>query len=283
MKTPNANGHGWIQPPRFPLPAICGTNERRLLINFSCEPEVLARRLPPPFRPKLVNGRGLAGICLIRLGGIRPAGLPAWSGLSSENAAHRIAVEWNENGVTREGVYVPRRDTNAWVNRLLGGRLFPGIHQAATFDVSETSTRFQVQVRDQAGQALVRVTARVTTEWPAASVFATPLAAENFFRARAAGWSASPVVGAFDGIELHCHQWTLETLSLEQVASSFFADPQRFPPGTATFDSAFLMRNLPHEWHACGRLTPGIRSGLPAPRPTLARRPHLHHAFLELP
>src|SRR5215469_685094 len=91
-----------IHKPRFQLPAVAGTIERRILVNFRCRPDVLARILPAPFRPKLINDWGMAGICLIRLGGIRPAFLPAIGGLNSENAAHRIAVEWDDHGINRE-------------------------------------------------------------------------------------------------------------------------------------------------------------------------------------
>ena len=94
-------------------------------------------RLPAPFRPKLVAGWGMAGICLIRLAGMVPAFLPLPCGLASENAAHRIAVQWDENGFVREGVFIPRRDTNALLNRLAGGRLFPGAHQAAKFIIKK--------------------------------------------------------------------------------------------------------------------------------------------------
>ena len=73
----------------------------------------------------------MVGICLIRLKKVRPTSFPSWLGISSENAAHRTAVEWDDHGVVREGVYVRRRDTNSWLNSLAGGRVFPGIHYHA--------------------------------------------------------------------------------------------------------------------------------------------------------
>ena len=76
------------------FPAMRGIIDRRILANFRVDPDVLAKVLPCPFRPKLVNGKGIAGICLIRLKQIRPRFVPAFMGISSENAAHRIAVEW---------------------------------------------------------------------------------------------------------------------------------------------------------------------------------------------
>ena len=81
------------------LPKVHGIIKRRLLVNFRVDPAVMQRQLPAPFRPKLHQGKAIAGICLIRLEGIRPRRFPRLLGLSSENAAHRIAVLWeNETG-----------------------------------------------------------------------------------------------------------------------------------------------------------------------------------------
>src|SRR5262249_18811416 len=57
-------------------PVVRGIIERRMLMNFRCAPEVLARLLPSPFRPKLVHGWGMVGICLIRLAKIHPTFWP---------------------------------------------------------------------------------------------------------------------------------------------------------------------------------------------------------------
>src|SRR6201997_2099537 len=102
------------------IPTMRGVIDRRILVNYRVDAAVLAKLLPAPFRPKLVGGFGVAGICLIRLKHIRPRFLPAWLGLSSENAAHRIAVEWEQGGQTREGVFIPRRDTSSRLNALAG-------------------------------------------------------------------------------------------------------------------------------------------------------------------
>jgi hypothetical protein len=105
------------------VPVISGTIKRRLLVNFRADSAAVRRILPQPFRPKLHHGHSLVGICLIRLEQIRPAGLPRVLGLSSENAAHRIAVEWTDAaGLERERVYIPRRDTGSFLNRVAQGR-----------------------------------------------------------------------------------------------------------------------------------------------------------------
>jgi len=236
------------------LPAVRGTIGRRLLVNFHCDPDVLGRLLPSPFRPKLVAGYGVAGICLIRLEEIRPALLPAFVGFHSENAAHRIAVEWNNDGQLCEGVFIPRRDTNSWLNEIAGGRIFSGVHHPADFCVSETADAFAVKMRSVDGTTFVRIQARVADVLPPNSVFCSLNEASRFFQSGAIGWSARPESDEFDGLELRCREWQMTPLEVDSVESSFFADRDLFPRGSVEFDSAFLMRDLAHEWHDRGRL-----------------------------
>lgn len=240
--------------PRLHLPVMRGVIDRRMLVNFRCEPAVLARLVPAPFRPKLVHGRGMAGICLIRLKELRPRWLSTPLGFTSENAAHRIAVEWDENGARREGVFIPRRDTSSKLNTLAGGRLFPGMHHFAGFNVWESPNRFKLEMHSEDGEARVRVAARVADEWPAGSVFSTLDEASAFFASGSLGWSAGSRPSEFDGLELNSFGWSMEPLIVERIESSFFHNPVLFPPGTADFDSALLMRGIQHEWHGRGRM-----------------------------
>jgi hypothetical protein len=230
-------------------PVIRGVIDRRILVNYRVDPDVVGPMLPPPFRPKVFRGWGLAGICLIRLRKVRPVFLPAWLGVGSENAAHRIAVEWDDGGVVREGVYIPRRDTDSWLNALAGGRVFPGLHHRARFTVRETADRFEVALRSEDGATAVSVRGRRTARLPASSVFRSPEAASAFFRAGSLGYSATPDPARFQGLELRWWTWRVEPLEVEAVWSSFFDDPSRFPPGSVALDCAILMRDTEHEWH----------------------------------
>jgi hypothetical protein len=257
---PPASDSFRITQPRLYLPVMRGVIDRRMLVNFRCEPALLARLVPAPFRPKLVRGWGIAGICLIRLKGLRPRWLSTPLGFTSENAAHRIAVEWDENGARREGVFIPRRDTNSKLNTLAGGRLFPGVHHFARFDVWEAPNRFKLEMHSEDGDTQVRVAARVADEWPAGSVFSTLDEASTFFAAGSLGWSAGSRPSEFDGLELHSFGWRMEPLIVERVESSFFQNPAIFPPGAAEFDSALLMRGIQHEWHGRGRMLCGDES-----------------------
>lgn len=232
------------------LPAIRGVIDRRILVNFQVDPEVLSKFLPAPFSPQLVSGSGIAGVCLIRLKEIRPRLVPSRFGVSSENAAHRIAVEWSSHGQVQEGVYIPRRDTTSRLNIFLGGRLFPGFHHPADFEVEEADGSYSVALRSKDGQVRLEVAGRVASELPADSVFSSLEEASGFFERGAVGYSATPDPGRFDGLELRSLSWRVHPLAVERVYSSFFSDEEIFPKGSVRFDCALLMQGIEHEWHA---------------------------------
>lgn len=231
------------------LPVIHGLIERRILVNYRVDPAVLATHLPPPFRPKLVHGYGMAGICLIRLAGVRPAWWPQSLGIASENAAHRVAVEWDDHGRPREGVYVRRRDSNSRLNALAGGRLFPGVHHHARFDVRESGHHFHVALHSDDGDTHMSVTGHVAQRLPSTSIFPSLDKASAFFQGGSLGYSPDLSGNRFQGLELRCHSWQMEPLAVEQVSSSFFGNESLFPPASIEFDCALLMRGIEHQWH----------------------------------
>jgi hypothetical protein len=236
------------------LPVIRGLIDRRILVNYRVDPEVLARMLPTPFQPKLVDGAGMAGVCLIRLKRIRPKFIPGFLGISSENTAHRISVEWGLDGRRREGVFIPRRDTSSRLNSLAGGRVFPGEHHHARFQVNEQDGRYQIIVNSDDCRTHLVVAGHASAEWPKSSVFASLEEASRFFERGSLGYSTRSAPGSFDGLELRAYDWQAQTLAVERLESSFFEDLDLFPPGSARFDCALLMRGIEHEWRERPRL-----------------------------
>ena len=223
------------------LPVITGLIDRRILVNYRVGPGVLQKLLPPLFRPKTVNGSGMAGICLIRLKQIRPRHFPVAVGLCSENAAHRIAVEWDHNGEHYEGVYIPRRDTSSRLNTWAGGHIFPGQHRYADFRVKEDGEHFEISVAGVGNGLRVHVRGQVTDSLSSTSVFTSLDEASKFFARGALGYSPTDRVGEMEGLELRCFDWKIEPLAVERIESSFFADQTRFPEGSIEFDCALLM------------------------------------------
>jgi hypothetical protein len=227
------------------IPKIKGIIDRRILINYQIDKEALENYLPSPFRPKLVNGKGIAGICLIRLKEIRPKGLPKQIGISSENGAHRIAVEWMEDGQVKEGVFIPRRDNSSKLNALAGGTIFPGIHHLATFSVKEADGSYEVGFVSE-DQTSLSIKARETDQWNSESVFDDLACVSDFFEKGSVGYS--PDRKDYDGLELRTQNWKVSLLEVESVQSSFFEDESIFPKGSVKFDNALLMKDIEHEW-----------------------------------
>lgn len=232
------------------LPVIHGLIKRRILVNFRVDAATMRAFLPPPFQPKLHEGHAIAGICLIRLEQIRPAGFPAVLGIASENAAHRIAVTWTgAGGAPEEGVFIPRRDTGSLLNHLAGGRVFPGEHNLAQFTVKDTGTDidFAMQSRDE--KVSVRLRGSDSDTFPTSSCFSSLAESSRFFECGSLGYSVTREGCRLDGLRLHTLNWQVSVLNVEQVESSFFADHSIFPAGSVEFDHALIMRNVPHEWH----------------------------------
>lgn len=234
--------------------SVEGVIRRRLLVNFRVRPDVLADILPAPFEPRLVQGWGMAGLCLIGLRNLRPGGVPAFVGLQTENAAHRIAIEWTGETGRRQGVYIPRRDTNSALVRALGGRVFPGVYGRADFSIIEDRDRVVVRVRSADGKASAFVRGHVGECLAEDSVFRSLDEASRFFEVGSLGFSSSSRTNQLDGLELVSEWWKVEPLYVEAWESSFFGNTQVFPIGSVEFDSALIMRGIPCRWRSHGEM-----------------------------
>jgi hypothetical protein len=222
-----------------------------MLVNFRVDPDVMQRNLPNRFRPKSHKDYAVAGICLIRLEHIRPKLLPSIAGLNSENAAHRVAVLWEDEGnQLREGVFIPRRDTNSLINHLGGGRIFPGEHHRASFIARQTDSEISLEMKSEDGNIAVRVAGAITDKLPETSIFSSLSEASSFFEKGSLGYSVTGDSNRLDGLMLETKQWRVEALDVKEVSSSYFANEAMFPKGSVEFDHALIMRDIEHEWHS---------------------------------
>jgi hypothetical protein len=232
------------------IPVIEGIIDRRILINFIADPNIVKKIIPNPFQPKLYKEKAIVGICLIRFKQLRPKGLPKFIGMSSENAAHRFAVEWSENNETKTGVYIPRRDSSSYFNTIAGGRIFPGKHFHANFDVQEINDHYRIAIKSSDGTS-ISVDAEKTDKLNKNSIFETLENASEFFETGSVGYS--PNQNKFEGLQLKTLNWKIEPLIVTSVHSSFFENEQIFPKGTIAFDNALLMTQIKHEWYSAGQ------------------------------
>jgi uncharacterized protein YqjF (DUF2071 family) len=233
------------------IPTLQGIIKRRILVNYRAEPLVIQKILPKGFRPKLHKGKAIAGICLIRLESVRPRQVPKFIGISSENAAHRIAVLWeDETGETKEGVYIPRRDTDSFINSTVGGKLFPGEHHRANFKILENGNKINFSMKSDDENVRVELSGTITENLPENSIFSSLAEASVFFEKGSLGYSATKNGANLDGISLEIKNWRVKALKLDFVASSFYDDQKIFPKHSIEFDHALLMQDVEHIWHS---------------------------------
>jgi uncharacterized protein YqjF (DUF2071 family) len=232
------------------IPTLEGIIRRRLLVNFRVDPGATQKLLPYRFRPKLHRGHAIAGLCLIRLEQVRPAGVPPLFAFSSENAAHRVAVEWTtRQGETREGVYIFRRDTDSTLGQLACGRLFPGIHHPSEFQITDDNGEIDFTMTSRDGAADIRLHGAESDVLPPTSCFASLTESSRFFENGSLGYSPSRKPEHFDGLRLETKRWHVQPFAVSRAESRWLTENL---PGTE-FDHALLMRDIPHRWHNAER------------------------------
>ncbi|MDQ1547985.1 MAG: hypothetical protein QOH69_2889 [Actinomycetota bacterium] len=215
---------------------------RRILVSYRVDPAVAQDLLPDGFRPQLVDGSAVAGVCLIGMQSVRPGWVRPRVGFSTENAAHRIAVEWDEDGETHTGVYIIERHSSGLLPVLAGGRLFPGVQKRARFDVDDTDSRFRVAMTSSG--AAVSVNVELSRQW-SSTLFPSVDAASAFYKSGAVGWSPRRGGHGVEPIELTSSAWAVEPGRVVDLRSSFF---DSLPEGAATLDSVLVMRDIPVVW-----------------------------------
>jgi hypothetical protein len=244
------------------LTKVEGMIARRILVNYWLDPAVARRLVPEPLEPTLVNGFAVAGICLVRLEQMRPHGLPASLGITSENMAHRIAVRYPSGGAMKDGVYILRRDTDSLFASRLGGVLFPGTFRDAEFRVEEAGDALGLEVLTEDGAADVRFRAALGAPWKWTLLFARLADVCRFFQRADCGFESTRNGEALEGMRLCQQRWEMTPVALDGLHSAFYADERRFPRGSVGFDSAVLMRGIPHYWQALGEV-PELASQVP--------------------
>lgn len=221
--------------------AMRGVVDRRILLNYQVDPEVLRRVVPDPYRPRLYKGMGIAGICLVRLCDVRLRFVPRLFGRSSENALHRVAVEWDEPSGIQRGTWVPRCDTSSRLRVFVGDGAHSAHRHPARFFVREEATRLAVSFTSIDGEVSVRVVARPAGGLTPTSVFETVDLAAEFLRERG---DASGGLANDAALEPEDPLRRVDALDVEELESTFFERESVFPRGSIRFDSALLARRL---------------------------------------
>ena len=231
------------------LPVLEGVIARRVLLNFRADPRIVQQLLPSRFEADQREGSAIVGVCLIRLERLRSRGCPSWFGMASENMAHRVAVRYRTPAGVQRAVFIWRRETDQRLVEMLGGRLFPGVHHRAKFQVKEASTSLSMNVKSADGKTDVCFSAAVESDWQPTPAFRSLDEASGFFQSGDCGFSCSLRGEAVEGMKLKTLRWSLTPLAVQLNQAAFYFNQACFPKGSVEFDCGLMMRSVPHEWH----------------------------------
>jgi hypothetical protein len=232
------------------LPVLDGVIDRRILVNYRVDPEVVKAILPPHLEPLIINGYASAGICLLRLKNVGIKYSPSFLRITSENAAHRFLVRYREADKEACGVYIPRRDTDSVLNVLLAGKVYAWPHYPALFRVTEANGHYAVTMKSKDFHTSLHVQAERSNLFPRDSMFDSIDHASKCFHDCHVGVSPSAIPNRFKTIRLITKTWDVKPLHVYALQSTFFEDKAVFPEGSIAFDNALLMEGIEHEWHS---------------------------------
>ena len=131
---------------------------------------------------------------------------------------------------------------------LFGGRLFPGGHRRAVFCIRENGHELSMDVKTVRREADVSFAARQSESWDRSPLFPTFDETCRFFQKGDCGFSCSLENGKLEAVRLRTLRWEMSPLKVERVHAAFYQSCGCFPPGSVVFDSAVIMRRIPHEW-----------------------------------
>jgi hypothetical protein len=219
---------------------VVGRIERRILLDHHVDPDLASDLVPAGLTLRLLDGRAVVGVCLIRLVELRPAGAPTAVGRTVEAAAHRVSVV-GPGG--EPGVFVPRRDTTSWAAVAVGGRLWPGVHGRARIDVASTTTALSVGVAAADGTG---VAVTVDRDGRRGTTLPDADAAVAFHAVERTAWSPARR-GGLEGAVMECEPWSARPVGVTAASSTWLA--ASLPDGGADLLGALLMEDVAVRWH----------------------------------
>lgn len=223
---------------------VSGKISRRILVGYSFEPEVIQPLLPQGMTPRLIDGKAVVGLCLIRFAYMRPTWFPLPLGVSPESAAHRIGIQWEtKQGDIENGVYVAEHHTNSTIVNNIGGNFFPGVQQLARFKVEETPEQISLRMREMNREVTVDI--KPSEEWNS-KLFSNIEEAADFYKPPK-GWSRTLNGQQIEGVEMRTSKWNYENWKPNQINTTFF---DQFPENSYEYDHTIVMRNLPVKYIA---------------------------------
>jgi hypothetical protein len=235
--------------------AMVGLVRERFLLTYRVDPRAVQALAPGPFRPVVRDGAAFAGVCLVEMQAMRPAGVPALLGFSYQEAIYRVVVEYDSPTLGRlVGVVSPRADANQPA-MVLGGRWWSHypfhlarLHKQRWDDVIALRHR-TLDGRGDLDALLAADPARAAL--PPDSCFPSLADAVEFLVGMEHSFSWDPRHGVVHRSRIAHAPWAMSVaLPVRPPRLAYFEGEPFRRYGGAMLDSVLYMRDVPHVWHA---------------------------------
>lgn len=230
-----------------------------LVLAYAVPEEVLRPLLAPGLWLDTYGGFGFLAIAMVETCDLRPAFLPAGSGLNFFLAGYRVFTRYRTPaGRTLRGLRILRSDTDRRSMRVFGNLLTHYGYELSRCQSRQTESTYTVEIGTPNGDADLRVEADISgdaTSLPPGSPFPDFREARKF---------AGPLPFTFD-YERETHsiirvegvrqEWRPRPVSVT-VHRNTFLEKDIFRSTGARLANAFYLENVPYSWK------PGIREPL---------------------
>ena len=215
------------------------------LVNFSIDPDVLARALPAPLKPSLFADRAWLSVVIAQMSGMRPVGVPAPLGITYNQVVYRAVVRHGD----ARGVHFLRSDTDSRVMSALGNAMsfFAFHHAQIELERLDTVQSVRVRTPDEAADVSARFTP--TAALPATSAFPDLATAKAQLVELFDAFHPRPGSPVTDVVSIRRDDWELAVVHDEVAHYALMDGGDVFPQGSAILDSVFAVTDLDYRWN----------------------------------
>lgn len=231
-------------------PTLEGTIERRLLISYRADPDIVRTHLPTGSRHTPSRATP-SSVSASSNSASTPPACPerSASGPSTARTATPSSTPTDNPPSTSPAETPTRRSSHP-----PAGDSSPAATTEPRITATEDEHNLRVTLDSRDDLIHVTVKAHPTDQLPGDSVFADPATASAFFEHADTGYSDTTRIDCLDALILETANWSATPLAVDEVDSSYFDNSDRFPEGSITLDHGLLMRDIHHTWHPQPRL-----------------------------
>ncbi|HZR51286.1 MAG TPA: DUF2071 domain-containing protein [Streptosporangiaceae bacterium] len=245
---------------RHPIPMTCHF-DHCLVVTWALPAPALRPLVPPGLDLDTYDGNwGFVVIALVQTRNLRPAFLPAWTGLDYALTGYRIFVKHRDRaGRTRRGLHILRSDTDKRSMKIGGNLLTHYRYRLADIDIAPGTDQLEARIRTPRAEADLHVVARLAgppAPLPGTSPFRSDHDARRFAGPLPWTFDYEPATRSIVMIRGRRSQWQPRQVAVD-VRTCGFLEQAPFDAAGSRLASAFHIADLDYGWDRGVRVPAG--------------------------